>query len=121
MPLIGPAHGLLLIKSLNHEFYSLVYALIEIKHTPTHSHTYMMSPRTHALALEAGLAPALMLEHWGSLAALTDQEQQCLAQLAVFAELIVSACAEVGDAADPLGDGGIERMIRRHFEHKQGV
>jgi hypothetical protein len=34
----------------------------------------------------------------------------------MFAELIVRECARVGDSGDPLQDGGIAKMIKRHFE-----
>ena len=36
-----------------------------------------------------------------------------------FAELIVRECAEVGNSSDPLQDGGIGRMIKRHFGIEQ--
>jgi hypothetical protein len=36
-----------------------------------------------------------------------------------FAELIVRECAEVGNSGDPLQDGGIARMIKRHFGIEQ--
>ena len=36
-----------------------------------------------------------------------------------FAQLIVRECAEVGDSGDPLQDGGIARMIKKHFGVEQ--
>ena len=36
-----------------------------------------------------------------------------------FAELIVRECAEVGNSGDPMQDGGIARMIKRHFGIEQ--
>ena len=36
-----------------------------------------------------------------------------------FAQLIVRECAEVGDSGDPLQDGGIARLIKKHFGVEQ--
>ena len=46
----------------------------------------------------------------------SQSTEQCYQK---FAELIVRECAEVGDSGDPLQDGGIARMIKKHFGVEQ--
>jgi hypothetical protein len=54
-----------------------------------------MNVRIKELALEARLGPALLLQHWGKIDALTDSEQEGLEQIKKFAELIVKECADI--------------------------
>jgi hypothetical protein len=53
------------------------------------------------LAVEARLKPALLLRHWGTASALTDTEQEELAQIEAFAKLVAAqereACAKLCD------------------------
>jgi hypothetical protein len=42
------------------------------------------------LAVEARLKPALLLRHWGTASALTDTEQEELAQIEAFAKLVAA-------------------------------
>ena len=46
----------------------------------------------------------------------SQSTEQCYQK---FAELIVRECAEVGDSGDPLQDGGIARLIKKHFGVEQ--
>jgi hypothetical protein len=73
--------------------------------------------RIQQLALEARLGPALLLHHWGKVDALTDSEQEALAQIEKFAELIVGEC---GVALSPMlrdmvSRGQAYNLIKEHF------
>jgi hypothetical protein len=52
-----------------------------------------MNGRLQELAAQAGLNPALMLNHWGTIDALTDSERESLARIEKFAELLMLACS----------------------------
>jgi predicted TIM-barrel fold metal-dependent hydrolase len=54
-----------------------------------------MNERIKQLAEQAKLNPALLLQHWGTIDALTDSEQESLERIEKFAELIVKECGEV--------------------------
>jgi len=75
-----------------------------------------MNERIRQLALHSKLRPALMLDHWGKIDALTDSEQEELEQLEKFAELIVQECARVYWNID---DGEIHgeyvKALKEHF------
>ena len=76
-----------------------------------------MNERIRELALEARLGPALLLHHWGKVDALTDSEQEALAQIEKFAELIVRECCI---ALNPMLRDMISRgqgvdLIKLHF------
>ena len=53
-----------------------------------------MNGRLQELAAHAGLNPALMLNHWGTIDALTDSERESLARIEKFAELLMIACID---------------------------
>jgi hypothetical protein len=54
-----------------------------------------MNKRIQQLAEQAGLGPAILLHHWGTVDALTDSEQDELEQIEKFAELIVRECVDI--------------------------
>jgi hypothetical protein len=80
-----------------------------------------MNERIRELALEARLGPALLLHHWGKVDALTDSEQEALAQIEKFAELFVQECVKV--AHPKLTDVGewaagmrlVQQRLKQHF------
>jgi len=49
-----------------------------------------MNKRIQELAVEARLKPVLLLRHWGTASALTDTEQEELAQIEKFAALVAA-------------------------------
>ena len=67
-----------------------------------------MNERIRLLAEQAGYTKDMFgVGHWD------------MPECKKFAELIVRECAEVGDSGDPLQDGGIARLIKKHFGVEQ--
>jgi hypothetical protein len=64
-----------------------------------------MNERIKELALHSKLRPALLLNYWGKIDALTDSEQEELEQLEKFAELIIMECLTI---CEELGDKGMD-------------
>lgn len=52
-----------------------------------------MNERIKELAFEAKIRAAILLDHYGTVDALTDSEQESLDQIEKFAELIIEECA----------------------------
>lgn len=57
-----------------------------------------MNARILELAIQAGMHSALLVRDWGTVEALTDTEQDELANIEKFAELIVRECAAISDS-----------------------
>jgi len=77
-----------------------------------------MNERINDLRLEAGIG---RLHEVPYMVAVNKEGEliEPLEGLQKFAELIVRECAKVGNSGDPLQDGEIARMIKRHFGIEQ--
>lgn len=73
-----------------------------------------MNARILELAIQAGLHPALLLCEWGTVEALTDTEQEELANIERFARLIVAECAAISDSIGEHGHIANAEMME-HF------
>lgn len=74
-----------------------------------------MNKRIRQLALQSKLRPALLLDHWGKMDALTDSEQEELEQLESFAELIVQECTEVAHCNFHVDGLTLGNIMKKHF------
>ena len=78
-----------------------------------------MNERIKELALHSKLRPALLLNYWGKIDALTDSEQEELEQLEKFAELIVKECMNTIDPKT--GTKWIKDQTQEEFWKNQSV
>ena len=80
-----------------------------------------MNERIQELAVEARLKPVLLLRHWGTASALTDTEQEELAQIEKFAALVAAHerekfCAELRKLHDSYSLASNSNVIRARGE-----
>ena len=79
-----------------------------------------MNERIRELALQAKVGPVLLLQHYGTVDALTDSEREGVEQIQRFAELIVQECMNkienaASQYAEPVWAVELINDIKEHF------
>jgi hypothetical protein len=74
-----------------------------------------MNNRLKELAIQSKIKTAIAFRVWGTIDALTDSEQEDLAQIEKFAELIVRECANRASWAQDTGAVDIGGEVLKHF------